>query len=88
MRILGHRRLDGIVSLYINNNGILTVLVQPSKEKSSTTALAYTTMFFGRGIQTGDISATVPYGYNTRGGGLIAGHYNNAFCVYDFSKLP
>ena len=88
VRILGHRRLDGIISLYINNNGILTVLVQPSKEKASTTALAYTTMFFGRGIQTGDISATVPYGYNTRGGGLIAGHYNNAFCVYDFSKLP
>ena len=88
VRILGHRRLDGIVSLYINNNGILTVLVQPSKKKSSTTAMAYTTMFFGRGIQTGDVSATVPYGYNTRGGGLIAGHYNNVFCVYDFSKLP
>jgi hypothetical protein len=46
------------------------------------------TMFFGRGIETGDLSATVPFGYNTRGGGLIAGHYDNVFCVYDFSKLP
>jgi hypothetical protein len=66
----------------------ISMAVTPRWATASTTALAYTTMFFGRGIQTGDISATVPYGYNTRGGGLIAGHYNNAFCVYDFSKLP
>ena len=88
VRFLGNRRLDDIISFYINDNGLLTALMQPSKEKSSTRALTYMTMFFGRGVETGDLSATVPYGYNSRGGGLIAGHYNNVFCVYDFSKLP
>jgi hypothetical protein len=88
VRFLGNRRLDNIISFYINDNGLLTALMQPSKEKSSTSALTYMTMFFGRGVETGEFSASVPFGYNTRGGGLIAGHYNNEFCVYDFSKLP
>ena len=88
VRFLGNRRLDNIISFYINDNGLLTALMQPSKDKSSGRALTYMTMFFGRGVETGDLSTTVPYGYNTRGGGLIAGHYNNVFCVYDFSKLP
>jgi hypothetical protein len=88
LRFLGHKRLDSIISFYINNNGVLTALVQPGKEKSSNAALTYTTMFFGRGVETGDLRTTVPFGYSTRGGGLIAGHYNNAFCIYDFSTLP
>jgi hypothetical protein len=88
VRFLGNRRLENIISFYINDNGLATALMQPSKDKSSNSALTYMTMFFGRGIETGDLSATVPFGYNTRGGGLIAGHYDNVFCVYDFSKLP
>ena len=88
VRFLGNRRLDNIISFYINDNGLLTALMQPSKDKLSGSALTYMTMFFGRGVETGEFSASVPFGYNTRGGGLIAGHYNNEFCVYDFSKLP
>ena len=88
MRFPGEKRVEGIVSFYINKNGVVTALLQPSQEKSATTALTYARMFFGRGIETGDLSAAVPYGYNAAGGGLIAGHYANTFCVYDFSKLP
>ena len=81
-------RLDSIISFYVNNNGALTALLQPRGPKSSNTALTYSSMVFGRGIETGDLSATVPFGYNTHGGALIAGHYDNAFCVYSFSGLP
>jgi hypothetical protein len=48
----------------------------------------YISKVVGREISTGNLSADVPYGYNTRGGALIAGHYDNSFCVYDFSRLP
>lgn len=81
-------RLDSIISFYVNNNGALTALLQPRGPTSSNTALTYSSMVFGRGIETGDLSATVPFGYNTHGGALIVGHYDNAFCVYSFSGLP
>ncbi len=88
IRFPGEKRVERIVSFYINKNGVVSALLQPSQEKPSGAALTYARMFFGRGIETGDLSASVPYGYNAAGGGLIAGHYANTFCVYDFSKLP
>jgi hypothetical protein len=80
--------VDGIVSFYFDQNGALTTLLKPSVKSPSTSALTYMSMFFGREISTGSLSASVPYGYNTGGGGLVAGHYNNTLCVYDFRKLP
>jgi hypothetical protein len=80
--------VERIVSFYINKNGVVAGLLQPDQEESSSVALTYTRMFFGRGIETGDLSASVPYGYNSSDGGIVAGHYANTFCVYDFSKLP
>ena len=77
-------RVDDIVSFFFDGNGFLTALLRPSDDKS---ALTYMSMFFGRELSTGNLSATVPYAYNTHGGGLIAGHYNNMFCVYNFTKL-
>lgn len=88
IRFPGEKRMERIVSFYINKNGVVSALLQPSQENPSGAALTYARMFFGRGIETGDLSASVPYGYNAAGGGLIAGHYANTFCVYDFSKLP
>jgi hypothetical protein len=88
IRFPGEKRVERIVSFYINKNGVVSALLQPSQEKPSGAALTYARMFFGRGIETGDLSASVPYGYNAASGGLIAGHYSNTFCVYDFSKLP
>jgi hypothetical protein len=88
MRFPGEKRVERIVSFYINRNGVVTALLEPSAEKSSSAALTYARMFFGRGIETGDLSASVPYGYNSSDGGIVAGHYANTFCVYDFSKLP
>jgi len=87
MQFPGNKRINSIVSFYINSNGVVTSLLQRSKEKLSTTALTYVSMFIGRGIETGDLSASKSYAYNTGGGGLIAGHYDNQFCVYDFRKL-
>jgi hypothetical protein len=80
--------VDGIVSFFFDHNGALTTLLKPSGKRPSTSALTYISMFFGREISTGNLSASVPYGYNTGGGGLVAGHYNNTLCVYDFRKLP
>lgn len=88
MRFPGKKRVERIVSFYINKNGVVAGLLQPSQEQPSGAALTYTRMFFGRGIQTGALSAVVPYRYNDARGEIVAGHYNNAFCVYDFSKLP
>ena len=87
MRFPGNKRVNRIVSFYINNNGVVTSLLERSKDELSNTALTYVSMFIGRGIETGDLSASKSYAYNTGGGGLIAGHYDNAFCVYDFRKL-
>ena len=88
MRFPSYKRVDSIVSFYINKNGVVTALLMPSQEKPSSAALTYTRMFFGRGIETGDLSAAVRYGYNSSDDGLVAGHYDHTFCVYDFSKLP
>jgi hypothetical protein len=88
MRFPGKKRVERIVSFYINKNGVVAGLLQPDQEESSSVALTYTRMFFGRGIQTGALSAVVPYGYNEARGEIVAGHYGNTFCVYDFSKLP
>lgn len=88
MRFPGKKRVERIVSFYINKNGVVAGLLQPDQEESSSVALTYTRMFFGRGIQTGALSAVVPYGYNEARGEIVAGHYANMFCVYDFSKLP
>jgi hypothetical protein len=88
LRFPRDRRLDSIVSFYLNQNGAMTALLQPRQLKSTDTALTYSNMVFGRGIETGDLIASKPFAYNTRGGGLIAGHYDNAFCVYNFSRLP
>jgi hypothetical protein len=88
MRFPGEKRVESIVSFYINRNGVVTALLEPSAKKPSSAALTYARMFFGRGIETGDLSASVPYGYNSSDGGIVAGHYANTFCVYDFSKLP
>ena len=88
MRFPGKKRVARIVSFYINKNGVVAGLLQPSQEQPSGAALTYTRMFFGRGIQTGALSAVVPYRYNDARGEIVAGHYDNAFCVYDFSKLP
>ena len=87
MQFPGNKRVNSIVSFYINSNGVVTSLLRRSKEKLSNTALTYVSMFIGRGIETGDLSASKSYAYNTGGGGLIAGHYDNQFCVYDFRKL-
>ena len=88
MRFPGKKRVKRIVSFYINKNGVVAGLLQPDQEESSSAALTYTRMFFGRGIQTGALSAVVPYRYNEARGEIVAGHYANTFCVYDFSKLP
>ena len=88
LRFPRDRRLDSIVSFYINQNGAMSALLKPRQLKSTDTALTYSNMVFGRGIETGDLIASKPFAYNTRGGGFIAGHYDNAFCVYNFSRLP
>jgi hypothetical protein len=88
MRFPGKKYVKRIVSFYINKNGVVAGLLQPSQEQSSSAALTYTRMFFGRGIQTGALSAVVPYRYNEARGEIVAGHYANTFCIYDFSKLP
>ena len=88
MRFPGKKRVERIVSFYINKNGVVAGLLQPTQEESSSAALTYTRIFFMRGIQTGALSAVVPHRYNEARGEIVAGHYDNKFCVYDFSKLP
>lgn len=88
VRFADYKRVGSIISLYFDDNGALIVLLQPSNQPAANTALMYISKVVGREISTGNLSADVPFGYNTRGGALIAGHYDNSFCVYDFSRLP
>lgn len=88
VRFPGNKRVESIMTFSLNNYGAVTALLQPSKQTSSPVALTYMSMFFGRGIETGDLSTSKPFAYNANYDGLFAGQYNNLFCVYDFSKLP
>jgi len=88
VRFPGNKRVESIMTFSLNNYGAVTALLQPSKQTSSPVALTYMSMFFGRGIETGDLSTSKPFAYNANCDGHFAGQYNNLFCVYDFSKLP
>ena len=88
VRFPGNKRVESIMTFSLNNYGAVTALLQPSKQTTSPVALTYMSMFFGRGIETGDLSTSKPFAYNANCDGLFAGQYNNFFCVYDFSKLP
>ena len=88
VRFPGYKRVESIMTFSLNNYGAVTALLQPDKQTSSRVALTYMSMFFGRGIETGDLSTSKPFAYNAYCDGFFAGHYNNMFCVYDFSKLP
>lgn len=74
VRFADYKRVGSIISLYFDDHGALIVLLQPSNQPVANTALTYISKVVGREISTGNLSADVPYGYNTRGGGLIAGH--------------
>ena len=88
VRLPRHQRVDSVISLNFDSNGALNALLRPGPQKSSNVALTYVRKYYGREISTGSLSATMPHAYIASTNGLVAGHYNNSFCVYNFSQLP
>ena len=88
VRLPGHQRVGSFVSLTFDTNGALNALLRPIPQKSSNVALTYIRKHYGREISTGSLSSSIPFAYTKTAGGYVAGHYNNTFCVYNFSQLP
>lgn len=88
VRLPGHQRVGSFVSLTFDTNGALNALLRPIPQKSSNVALTYIRKYYGREISTGSLSSSIPFAYTKTAGGYVAGHYNNTFCVYNFSQLP
>ena len=88
VRLPRHQRVDSVISLNFDSNGALNALLRPTPQKSSNVALTYVRKYYGREVSTGSLSASVPHAYIASTNGLVAGHYNNSFCVYNFSQLP
>ena len=88
VKLPGHQRVDSFLSLGFDGNGSLNALLRPSPQKSSNVALTYIRKYYGREVSTGNLSSSEPHAYNAATDSLVAGHYNNTFCIYNFGQLP